>query len=234
MAMMAWSLTNKEQAQVREYFLALDRNHDGLISLEDLRQALAKVQDDSNATAELSEALQQCEERGEEWDIHYSDFLAAMTCSQIELDEDLLQMAFHKFDRRGVGEISKEDLRELLGESYEGSDVDCLIEEAGLPPSFSLAFDDFTSCVKNGREALGMQRQELSFEELAFGEQWTSEGQQVAPSQSFAAEKNCSEKTMTIPQRPRLTEAAYQTARVLNVSETFPPKASHRPCCSVQ
>merc|ERR1712194_800860 len=42
MEMMAWSLTKEERAKVREYFLAMDQNHQGTIMLWELKSILQK------------------------------------------------------------------------------------------------------------------------------------------------------------------------------------------------
>merc|ERR1712203_612487 len=38
--MMAWSLSNEERAQVREYFVAMDKNKQGTITLAELKQVM--------------------------------------------------------------------------------------------------------------------------------------------------------------------------------------------------
>jgi len=231
MSMMAWSLTNKQHAQVRGYFLALDRNHDGVISIEDLQQALKQVQDDGNASVELSQALQTAAAEFQEFQIHYSDFLAAMTGSHIELDEDLLHLTFQKFDRRGAGQISRQDLREVLGTN---SDVDCLLEEAGLARNSGLQFSDFASYVRSGREALGKPKpQQEKFEGLQVA-------QELQLPKPLAAEKSCNQKTVEIPPRLRLSEAAYPKGqgsldlRVSQFDAPSPVRAELKPCCCVQ
>merc|ERR1719453_1481208 len=40
MEMLAWSLTTEERAQIRQYFMSMDKNHQGTITLGEFRQVL--------------------------------------------------------------------------------------------------------------------------------------------------------------------------------------------------
>merc|ERR1711862_1093450 len=66
----------------------------------------------------------------EDDEIHYSDFLAAMVSTQIALHDGLLYDTFKRFDTDNSGYITVENLKELLGESYDGVNVECLLSEA--------------------------------------------------------------------------------------------------------
>lgn len=128
-SMMAWSLTNEHHAQVRDYFLALDKNHDGFISPEELKDAL--MTDLSMTAGEATCALGVLSANSDQR-ISYSDFLAAMLYSHLPVDDDLLQSTFKNFDTDGSGFIEPDNLRDLLGESFEGEEVEDLVKDAGI------------------------------------------------------------------------------------------------------
>jgi calcium-dependent protein kinase len=147
MLMMAWLLTNEQQAQVRDYFLALDTNHDGVISFEELHNVM--VNSFETAETEVHQVFELLDTTHHR-EIHYSEFLAAMMASRIELTDDLLQTTFHHFDTDNSGDISVEDFRTLLGNSFEGESVEslhqCFLSEATIEASSSeLKYADFAS-----------------------------------------------------------------------------------------
>jgi calcium-dependent protein kinase len=129
MSMMAWSLSNEQQNVVREYFLAMDKNHDGAISLMELR----KVMVDENGVPEeevaaIFKTFAECHDK----EIHYSDFLAAFSVQHIKPDDDLLHITFQKFDTRGVGYITAEDFHLVLGSTFNGDHAQLLVNEADV------------------------------------------------------------------------------------------------------
>lgn len=81
-------------------------------------------------------------------EIHYSEFLAAMTASRIAMTDDLLLTTFHHFDTGNNGAISEEDFRSLLGDTFEGQSVGDLythfLADAGVDaPDGTLSYDTF-------------------------------------------------------------------------------------------
>merc|ERR1712228_1070833 len=85
--MMAWSLSNEERAQVREYFVAMDKNKQGTITLAELKQVMIdKFQISDHETNQIFLAMDSNQDKT----IHYSDFLAAMMNTRISMHADLL------------------------------------------------------------------------------------------------------------------------------------------------
>merc|ERR1711974_224942 len=77
--------------------------------------------------------------------VHYSDFLAAMLSSRIALHGDMLKAAFKRFDTDNSGYITVENLKEVIGQSYEGEDVKELIKDADLLQDGKISFDEFVA-----------------------------------------------------------------------------------------
>merc|ERR1719498_1287823 len=120
MLMMAWLLTNEQQALVRDHFLALDTNHDGAISFKELRDVMvSQFQIPEDEVHQIFQLLDTTHHQ----EIHYSEFLAAMMASRINMTDDLLQTTFHHFDTGNNGVIAAEDFRILLGDTFEGQSV---------------------------------------------------------------------------------------------------------------
>jgi len=126
MSMMAWVLSNEETAAVRDSFLMLDTNHDGVIELEDLEDLM--VHKISVPRDEASDCIRALDSTGSE-SIHFSDFLAAMLSSRIAMRDDLVAVAFQRFDTECSGKITADNLREVIGDEFGGKDVEELISE---------------------------------------------------------------------------------------------------------
>mmetsp|Transcript_25558 Transcript_25558/g.40957 ORF Transcript_25558/g.40957 Transcript_25558/m.40957 type:complete len:550 (-) Transcript_25558:208-1857(-) len=143
LSMMAWSLNNKQQALVRDYFLALDKDHDGAISRTELQAAMEGKLDMPRMEADIVFSAFDGEE------IKYSDFLAAMISTCIEIDDDLLHSAFAHFDADGSGYIDSSELRGILGGKFEGADVDALFDEADATKDGKIDYKEFSDYAQN-------------------------------------------------------------------------------------
>jgi len=145
MEMMAWSLSNDERAKVREYFIAMDASKQGTITLAELKEVLEnKFHIPDDETRHIFEAM----DSNHDEEIHYSDFLAAMVSNRIALHDDLLRSAFSKFDTDSSGYITVENLRQVLGDSFEGEEVEKLVAEADALKDGRISYAEFVSYLR--------------------------------------------------------------------------------------
>jgi len=77
---------------------------------------------------EASDCIRALDSTGSE-SIHFSDFLAAMLSSRIAMRDDLVAVAFQRFDTECSGKITADNLREVIGDEFGGKDVEELISE---------------------------------------------------------------------------------------------------------
>lgn len=143
--MMAWSLSNEERAKVRQYFIQMDQNHQGTITLTELKKVLT---DKFNIADEETNAIFAAMDTNSDEEIHYSDFLAAMVSTRIALHDDLLMAAFKRFDTDSSGYITSDNLREVLGDSYEGEEIEKLLAEADLVHDGRISYPEFVSYLR--------------------------------------------------------------------------------------
>jgi calcium-dependent protein kinase len=148
MCMMAWALTNEQQAMVRDHFLATDTTHDGAVSLLELREVMVNRH---GVPEEEVLAIFTVFTASHDREIHYSDFLAAMACENIEPDDDLLQATFSRFDTKGVGHIGARDFHDLLGASLKDGRADAYVREAAAEGSESISYAAFAEYVRSAR-----------------------------------------------------------------------------------
>jgi len=145
MEMLAWSLSNDERAQVRQYFIDMDQNKQGTITLGDLRSVLI---DNFHISDEETKQIFLAMDTNHDERIHYSDFLAAMVNTRIALHDDMLHMAFQKFDADNSGYITLSDLREVLGDHFDGETVEKLLEEADQLHDGRISYAEFASYLR--------------------------------------------------------------------------------------
>lgn len=85
--------------------------------------------------------------------IYYSEFLAAtMEKRGHALREETVRATFHRLDADGSGTINSQDLRTVLGETFEGVDVEELVKEADPASNGEISFESFLRILED-REA---------------------------------------------------------------------------------
>jgi len=146
MEMLAWSLSNDERAKVRDTFLTLDTNQQGTITLGELKSVMVDKLHvtDERETLRVFEAL----DYNHDQEIHYSDFLAAMVDTQINLNTDLLYAAFRRFDTDGSGFITLSNLKEVLGSRVEGEKVEAFMDDVDQNKDGQISFEEFAAYLR--------------------------------------------------------------------------------------
>jgi len=147
MSVMAWSLTNEERAKVRDAFLRIDTNRTGTITLKELKDVLVKEFDVED---EKSQQIFAALDTAQNDEIHYSEFLAAMVSTRIAMHDGLLKATFEKFDVDATGFISLDNLKEVLGDSFDGEEVNRLVAEADRDKDGQISYNEFITFLKDG------------------------------------------------------------------------------------
>jgi len=104
---------------LRDTFMTLDGNGDGLLTVNEMKEGLTKC-----GLKEIPPDLQQIMEDVDSDGsgvIDYTEFLAASLDKKVYMKEDVCWQAFRIFDRNGDGKISKEELKGML--SNDGASV---------------------------------------------------------------------------------------------------------------
>jgi len=100
--------------------LALDKNGDGSITLDELKIGLSHMENSET----LLSMLQAADTDGS-GAIDYTEFLAATMDQRIFMRDDYLRTVFEMFDKDGSGNISKDELTQVL----QGDDMKNLISK---------------------------------------------------------------------------------------------------------
>jgi calcium-dependent protein kinase len=142
---MAWLLSDKETAQVRKEFCAIDTDQQGTISLGELQSLM--VQKFGTSEEDILHIFRAMDANHDD-EIHYSEFLAAMISTRMDMDDKLLDTAFRNFDTDLSGYITADNLRYAFGDAFEGEAVECLIGEADLSGCGHISYPEFAAYVR--------------------------------------------------------------------------------------
>lgn len=138
LSMMAWSLSQEDRQKLRSNFLQLDVQKKGTISLLQFKLALC-CHIKSNEAEHLFAAL----DMDHDDELCYSEFLAAAIQGDVCKQEHVLRRTFARFDQDDSGTITVEDLRLVLGDTFENVGVMELINEVDETASGCICYDQF-------------------------------------------------------------------------------------------
>jgi calcium-dependent protein kinase len=147
MSVMAWSLSNDDRAKVRDAFLEMDPQHKGVITLAEFKMVMEdKFHIDDAQVMKAFQAL----DTSHSDEIHYTDFLAAMVSSRIQVHDELLAQTFRRFDTDNTGFITVTNLKEVLGETFEGEETEKMLNEADFTHDGKISYQEFIQYLKSG------------------------------------------------------------------------------------
>ena len=106
--------SEEEKNELLRTFQELDLNGDGELSRDELVAGFKRVFNSKNAEDEVDEIMEAVD-KNHNGIIDYSEFVMATINREKLLNEQRLEMAFRIFDRDNSGQITKEDLKEILG-----------------------------------------------------------------------------------------------------------------------
>jgi calcium-dependent protein kinase len=149
MMLMAWCLSNEERATVRQYFLALDRNKHGTIILPELKRAMQEAKH-GTPEKEVRQMFDTLDFNSDE-EIQYSDFLAAMLNTRIQLSDSLLLSAFKRFDADHSGYITVDNVQTVMGHTFDAKKARALIREADHTMDGQISYQEFVMYVTGER-----------------------------------------------------------------------------------
>ncbi|CAK0824598.1 unnamed protein product [Prorocentrum cordatum] len=246
--MIAWTLSSEERAKVLRYFRMMDQNKQGTITLTELQTALKhkfKVDD-----AEIQQIFNTMDTNNDR-EIHYSDFLAAMVSTHIDVGDHHLRVAFTKFDADCSGYITADNLREVLGDTFEGEMPGALLSEADLLHDGRVSYPEFAAFLRGdplegaddglvlqrfdqagGWSPLGRRRPRRAWPRPSFSCAWASplaaKAPGLSPAQSPTKPRERAALTLLwlLPQQPRngVSVTSVISARPLDLFKRHPDR----------
>ncbi|KAJ8769782.1 hypothetical protein K2173_007642 [Erythroxylum novogranatense] len=146
----AGCLSEEEIMGLKEMFKGMDTDNSGTITLEELKQGLAK-QGTKLSEYEVKQLMEAADADGS-GTIDYDEFITA-TMHLNRMDrEDHLYTAFQHFDKDNSGYITTEELEQALREfgMNDGSDLKDIISEVDADNDGRINYDEFVAMMKKG------------------------------------------------------------------------------------
>ena len=136
-------MTSNEIDSIRKLFEKIDKNGDGILNSEEIKDALTNVPCDYLMNVEeIMEKVQEDSDGG----IRYSDFLTAAIDWDRELSKDRLKKAFMEFDKDGNGSISLDELMKTLGGHQDQTHIFTqMMKEADFDGNGEIDLEEFCS-----------------------------------------------------------------------------------------
>eukprot|EP00977_Amphora_coffeiformis_P028122 scaffold34698_cov173-Amphora_coffeaeformis.AAC.10 len=135
----AYRSTSEEIGILRKVFQQYDTDHSGTLDYEQFKEALLDAGfTDNEGCHEIFNAVD-VDGTGV---IRYTEFLAATIEAAGWISEERLATAFDRMDHDDTGYISKENLRDLLGDAFPEGEIDFILKEAATSKD-GITYADF-------------------------------------------------------------------------------------------
>jgi calcium-dependent protein kinase len=134
---MSMSLSNSDLEQLQASFEALDQNHDGMITIDELRIAVTetKTMTEEQVTAMLANA-----DVDSDGKLSYDEIVMATVQKKLMAKEDRLYNTFRQLDMDGDGTLTAEEIEQVLGAQ---SDIAAMIQEVDKDSNGKIEYDEF-------------------------------------------------------------------------------------------
>lgn len=143
-------MSTQEFSKLRDLFSSLDKNGDGLLSIDELKQGASLLS--CELIENIENIIKNVDEDGN-GHINYSEFLIAATNWEKELSHERLKAAFKEFDKDGSGGISVEELVDSLGGSKGQDHVFVeMIKQADTNQDGQIDLDEFIEFMEKIKE----------------------------------------------------------------------------------
>ncbi|XP_015873660.1 calcium-dependent protein kinase 34 [Ziziphus jujuba] len=146
----AGCLSEEEIMGLKQMFKGIDTDNSGTITLEELKQGLAK-QGTRLSEMEVKQLMEAADADGN-GTIDYDEFITA-TMHMNRMDrEEHLYTAFQHFDKDNSGYITTEELEQALREygMHDGRDIKDIISEVDADHDGRINYDEFVAMMRKG------------------------------------------------------------------------------------
>lgn len=148
----ASQLGESQIKNLRETFMAMDGNGDGLLTVNEMKEGLSKC-GLKEIPADLAQIMEDVDSDGSGV-IDYTEFLAATLDKKVYMAEDVCWQAFRIFDRNGDGKIDRSEIKLVLNDgdvqNQAASDMAAIMQEIDKNNDGEIDFQEFMEMMRGG------------------------------------------------------------------------------------
>ncbi len=142
-------ISSKKKNEYLEAFKIFDKNNDGLITQDELKQLLNNI-GQKPSDSEIQDMINEIDIDGD-GKINFDNFITLMEKKLRDHDnEEELIETFKVFDKDGIGFITYNNLKDVvhsLGLNYSDDEIMEMIKECDLDKDMMINYDEFTKMV---------------------------------------------------------------------------------------
>jgi len=153
----AQQLPDEDTAALQELFRSLDKNGDGVLSIQEVKEGL--LSEGMRVPPALEDILQSVDSDGS-GTLDYTEFVAAMIDDDIYAQRDICKAAFRTFDLDGDGKITQAEFDKVLSGTSPANGIRNMIMEADIDGDGCLDFEEFYTILspKSKQQKIGKSR----------------------------------------------------------------------------
>lgn len=144
--------SKQNEEKLLETFKMFDKNHDGILSIEELREGFKEFLGDQIMFEDELQGILKKIDLNQNGMIEYSEFIAAASNIQQLLTEKNLKQAFDLFDLDANGQITPRELKHILGAKnadIKDEDWEMIIAEYDKNGDGMINFSEFKNMMFN-------------------------------------------------------------------------------------
>jgi calcium-dependent protein kinase len=133
-------LKDEDIKQLKDIFNTLDKNKDGTLTLEEIKEGVSLLKDNTLNVEEIFSSI----DTDGSGVINYTEFLAATIDQKVYLKEERLYEAFKAFDKDGSGKISVDEIKTILkGDENENKKFEELVKTFDTNGDGEIDYNEF-------------------------------------------------------------------------------------------
>ena len=137
-------LSEEEIKKIKEVFQSIDSDHNGKLSLEEMKKAFSK----GDLSIEFNEEIFKQIDTDNSGNIEYTEFISACIEKNIYMNEQKLRDAFNLFDSDKSGKISRNEIEKVLKLGVNAKEIDAIMAKHDLNKDGEIDFKEFMTMME--------------------------------------------------------------------------------------
>jgi len=148
LAHIATHLTTEEVKGLKDIFQAIDVDHSGTLTVEEIKGALASGGFSKNINLELEAIIENLDVEHHH-ELNWKEFVTATIDKSTIIQEDKIRMAYNHFDRNKRGSITVKDLANVFGSEQQAREI---MKDVDINGDGVISYEEFHEMMEVGEK----------------------------------------------------------------------------------